>query len=93
MNKFCFAVLGIFSAIALAANGQATKPPVRVAVVGLSHDHANGFLPRLRDHPDVVLTGVVETNRALIEIYSRRFNLSSNLFYASLDDLFLHVLH
>ncbi len=88
MNMLRSAVLGIFSAVALAANGQDTKPPVRVAIVGLSHDHANGFFPRLRDRPDVVLAGVVETNRALIEIYAQRFNLSSNLFYASLDDLF-----
>jgi predicted dehydrogenase len=39
----------------------------------------------------VELVGVVETNRALIGIYTRRFNLSSNLFYASLDDLFAHT--
>jgi predicted dehydrogenase len=37
---------------------------------------------------EVELVGVVETNRALIETYTRRFNLSSNLFFASLDDLF-----
>jgi predicted dehydrogenase len=82
------AVLGIILAVTLIANGQGNKPPVRVAVVGLSHDHAYGFFPRLRDRPDVELVGVAETNRALIEIYSRRFNLSSNLFFASLDDLF-----
>jgi predicted dehydrogenase len=57
-------------------------------VVGLSHDHAYGFFPQLRGRTDVELAGVVETNRALIEIYSRRFNLSSNLFFPSLDDLF-----
>jgi len=39
----------------------------------------------------VELVGVVETNRALIEIYTRRFNLNSNLFFARLEDLFLHT--
>jgi predicted dehydrogenase len=91
MNMFRFAVLGIFFAGALASHAQDNKPPVRIAIVGLSHDHAQGFLPRLRDRHEVQLAGIVETNRALIESYSRRFNLSSNLFFASLDDLFAHT--
>ena len=88
MNIFLRSLLGILLAATWAANGQDKKPPVRIAIAGLSHDHANGFLPRLRDRSEVELVGVVETNRALIEIYTRRFNLSSNLFFASLDDLF-----
>ena len=78
MNIFLRSLLGILLAATWAANGQDKKPPVRIAIAGLSHDHANGFLPRLRDRSEVELAGVVETNRALIEIYMRRFNLSSN---------------
>jgi hypothetical protein len=81
-------ILWILIATAWIATGQDIKPPVRVAVVGLSHDHAYGFFPQLRGRSEVELVGVVETNRALIETYTRRFNLSSNLFYSSLDDLF-----
>jgi predicted dehydrogenase len=88
MNLFLRALIGILLAVAWSASGQDEKPPVRIAIAGLSHDHANGFLPRLRDRSDVELAGVVETNRALIEIYARRFNLNSNLFFGSLDDLF-----
>lgn len=88
MNIFRCAILGILFAATLMSNGQDNKPPVRVAVVGLSHDHAYGFFPQLRGRSEVELVGVVETNRALIEIYTRRFNLNSNLFHASLDDLF-----
>src|SRR5690349_601675 len=88
MNIFLRAVLGILLAVPWMANGQDKKPPVRIAIAGLSHDHANGFFPRLRDRPEVELAGVVESNRLLIELYARRFNLSSNLFFASLDDLF-----
>lgn len=91
MSIFRTAVLGVFFAAAMMASGQSNRPPVRVAVVGLSHDHAYGFFPQLRGRSDVELAGVVETNRALIEIYSRRFNLSSNLFFPSLDDLFAHT--
>ncbi len=87
----CFvAVVTMLVAGSQPSRGQA-KAPVRIAVMGLAHDHAFGFFPRLRDRPEVELVGVVETNRALIEIYSRRFNLSSNLFYLSLDALFSHT--
>src|SRR5688572_346611 len=91
MSIFRTAVLGVFLAAVMMASGQDNRPPVRVAVVGLSHDHAYGFFPPLRGRTDVELAGVVETNRALIEVYSRRFNLSSNLFFPSLDDLFAHT--
>ncbi len=88
MNLRHSAILGILLIACLVAKGQDQKPPVRIAIVGLSHDHANGFIPQLRGRAEVELVGVVETNRALIETYTRRFNLSSNLFHASLDDLF-----
>ena len=88
MNIFHAVILGVLIAATLVASGQDNKPPVRVAVIGLSHDHANGFFPKLRGRADIELAGVVETNRALIEIYARRFNLGSNLFFATLDDMF-----
>ena len=70
--------------IANAALAQ-DKPPVRLAIVGLSHDHAFGFLPRLKDRNDVVLAGIVETNTDLIQRYSQRFLLNTNLFFPSIQ--------
>ncbi len=81
-------ITAIFLTASFVANAQDAKPPVRVAVVGLSHDHAYGFFPQLRGREDVALVGVVETNRDLIATYTKRFDLSTNLFFASLDDLF-----
>jgi predicted dehydrogenase len=80
------AVMFLFAT--LVTHAQDAKAPVRIAVAGLSHDHALGFIPGLRGRKDVELVGVVETNRALIESYSRRFGVASNLFYPSLDALF-----
>jgi predicted dehydrogenase len=73
---------------ATTAPADDTKPPVRFALIGLHHDHAMGFLPRLRDRTDVQLVGIVETNQDLIERYSRRFHLAPDMFYSSMDDLF-----
>src|SRR5688572_17768546 len=62
--------------------------PVRYAIVGLVHDHARGFIPGAKDRRDVELVGIVEANKDLANRYAQRFNLSSNLFFADLDDLF-----
>ncbi len=67
---------------------QETKPPVRLALVGLNHDHALGFLPRVTGRCDVQLVGIVETNQDLIARYTQRYHLATNLFYPSLDALF-----
>lgn len=86
-NKFLILCGILFSGI-LASPAQGVKPPVRFAMVGLVHDHAMGFFPRLAGQTDLQLVGVVETNQALIARYSRRFHLPPEIFFSSLDDLF-----
>lgn len=88
MKTPCRALIGILVIISWVVTAQDGKPPVRVAVAGLTHDHAYGFFPQLRGRTDVELVGVVETNRALITTYVQRYQLDTNLFFASLDDLF-----
>ena len=87
MKRLYPIVLALCCAMALKASAQETKPPVRLAIIGLSHDHAFGFLPRLEGRKDVVLTGIVETNPDLITRYSRRFHLDRALFYPSISAL------
>lgn len=67
---------------------QDAQSPVRLAMVGLNHDHALGFLPRLSGRTDVQLVGIVETNQDLIARYAKRFQLDAKLFYPNLDALF-----
>jgi predicted dehydrogenase len=93
MKKFsALLILGVLTCLGtVTAFAQDAKPPVRFAMIGLHHDHASGFLPRLNGRTDVQLVGIVETNQDLIERYSRRYHLSPDLFYASIDDLFAHT--
>ena len=74
-------------AFACRLSAQPTAP-VRIAVVGLVHDHAWGFFPRFKGRDDVQLVGIVETNQVLIDRYSRRLHFSPDLFYPSLEALF-----
>lgn len=88
MNAILSVAVAVACSVSVVAQAQDGKPPVRVAVVGLSHDHAYGFFPSLRGRSDVELVGVVETNRALIATYTQRYQFGTNLFFASLDELF-----
>jgi scyllo-inositol 2-dehydrogenase (NADP+) len=86
MKKFIL-VLSLASLALFQSPAQNGQSPVHLAIVGLVHDHAMGFFPRLDGRQDVQLVGVVETNQDLIERYSQKFNLSPSLFYPSLDAL------
>jgi predicted dehydrogenase len=87
MNRISVGLV-FLCALILPVIGQDAKPPVKLAIVGLSHDHAFGFFPQLEGRKDVELVGVVEANPELVEIYSKRFKLDAALFHRSLDDLF-----
>ena len=67
------------------------KPPVRIAVFGLVHDHAYGFFDLVREHPEIQVAGVIEPDQELAASYAKRYDLDKNIFYSSLDDLLAHT--
>jgi predicted dehydrogenase len=79
--------LSILCLTAGSASGQTEKSPVRFAIIGLSHDHASGFIPRARDRKDIELVGIVEPREDLVARYAARFHLETNFFYPSLEAL------
>ena len=83
-----FAILcGLLGLCLFSQGADATKPPVRFAIVGLTHDHARGFIPAARGRSDVQLAGIVEADPALVARYATNYNLSTNLFYPTLEAL------
>lgn len=91
MNKHLLILCGLLGLALSPAPAQDAKPPVRFAMIGLAHDHAGGFLPRLVNQNELQLVGIVETNQDLIQRYSRRFHLPPEIFFSSMDDLFAHT--
>jgi predicted dehydrogenase len=87
MKKLLIALGGILVLAAASAPAQDEKPPVRIAIVGLTHDHALGFIPGATNRPDIQLVGIVESNTALTARYAARFHLNTNLFAPSLEAL------
>jgi predicted dehydrogenase len=69
------------------ARAQDAAPPVRLAIVGLVHDHVRGMLPALAGRRDVVLVGIVEPDTKLAGIYAAKFHLDPGLFFPTLGAL------
>jgi len=63
------------------------KPPVQLAIIGLEHDAVGDFILRARNHRDVRLVGIVESNQALVTRYARLLNLNTNFFDSTLENL------
>lgn len=81
----------IFLLLATVVSQAEEKPPVRFALVGLVHDHAGGFIPRLRGRTDVQLAGIVEPNTNLWAGAAKRFHLDPEIFFPTLDALLAHT--
>ena len=92
--KFSYAFLIVVMGISLSLpRGSAQKTGaagptvlagqvVRVAIVGLVHDHALGILDALRRNHNVTLVGIAEPDKNLVASYSERFSLDGKLFYS-----------
>ena len=65
---------------------------MRVAIVGLTHGHVQGFLHSVGSHPEVTLVGISEPDGQLREKYERLFHLDRALFFAS-EQLMLKATH
>jgi predicted dehydrogenase len=75
----------VFCAAALPA--AETKPPLRVAIAGLVHGHADGFFSSSLHRADIQIVAVAEPDRALFDRYAAKFHLDSSLYHADLDEL------
>ena len=65
------------------------KPVLRLAIIGLVHDHVNWILNR--DKNDIEIVGILETNKNAIARYQKRYNLPSTLFFKSYEALYNKV--
>jgi glucose-fructose oxidoreductase len=75
-----YAVLVVFSVTATGA-----EAPVRVALVGLVHGHAKGFLRALPGNDSATLVAVVEPREDLAKEYAAKYGLDAKLFYTDLE--------
>src|SRR5260221_1598366 len=63
-----------------------TKPPLRVAIAGLVHGHADGFFSHSLNRSDIQIVPIPEPNRSLFDHYATKFHLDAALYHADLDE-------
>lgn len=80
MKKSLFLILFFLSAASF------SQDLLKVAVVGLSHDHAHGIMKEYQQQK-VILLGIVETDQDLIKRYQNAYDIPPDLFYTSLTEL------
>lgn len=64
--------------------------PLKVAVVGLVHDHVHWILGREKA-ADLEIVAIVESDRQLAQRYSDRYGYSMDMVYSSLEDMYARV--
>jgi scyllo-inositol 2-dehydrogenase (NADP+) len=69
----------------------AANAPLRVAVAGLVHGHAEGFFRQIKGRQDIQIVGVAEPDQQLFQRYAKRYSLDENLWHADLDELLQKV--
>ena len=74
----------VMTALIPASQAQ-EQPPIRVAIVGLVHDHVAGFLAQLPQHHEVQLVGIAESNASLVAKYEKKNSLPHELFFPSIE--------
>jgi predicted dehydrogenase len=63
------------------------KPPFRLAIAGLTHDHVYGLLGELPRRKDITLVGIAEPNTQLAAKYMARYHLAQSIIYTNLDKM------
>ncbi len=63
------------------------KPPFRLAIAGLTHDHVTGLLRELPRRKDITLVGIAEPNAQLAAKYVARYHLAQSIIYTDLDKM------
>jgi predicted dehydrogenase len=83
MKRILLLVLG--AGMMVGARAEAAK--FRFGLVGLVHDHAQGFIGDTLRRDDVELVGIVESNRDLVARYEKAYGLKPELFFDTLDEM------
>src|SRR5215467_928291 len=93
LKRMCAAGSVVFALLVSGASLSATQaPPLRVAIAGLVHGHADGFFAHALERKDIQIVGIAEPDRALFDQYSGKFKLDPALYHAGLEEL-LRTVH
>ena len=86
MIKFITKLILALSITVLPVIAIAQQKPVRIGVAGLTHDHIHELLRR-KDKGDIVIVGIAEPNKELVERLAKRYGFDRKIVYPSIDEM------
>ena len=87
MQRSLIIVLIVLNSLPLMAQKDTAKQkPLRVAVVGLVHDHVNWILGR-ENKGDIEIVGIAEPSLSLAEKYSKKYGYNMNIVYNTIEEM------
>ncbi len=69
------------------SSAETAKAPLRVAIAGLVHGHAEGFFQNSAHRQDIQIVGIAEADQQVASKYATQFGLDRKLLYTDLDDM------
>jgi predicted dehydrogenase len=86
-----FVLIPLFTVIpyslSQASSAETAKAPLRVAIAGLVHGHAEGFFQNSAHRQDIQIVGIAEPDQQLASKYAAQFGLDRKLLFTDLDDM------
>lgn len=86
LRIFYLLALSLFCLYTTAQKDTMVQKPMRVAVVGLVHDHVHWILGR-ENKGDIEIVGIAETDRSLAEAYSKRHGYDMSIVYSTMEEM------
>lgn len=67
-------------------SSQSNQEPLKVGIVGLTHDHVH-LLLRRPQKSDLKIVGIVEPNRKLAERYAKHYSYTMDMVYDTMEEM------
>jgi len=82
-----FTILYLTGYMSIAQETTSDSIPLRLGIVGLSHDHVHGLLRQMDTINGIEIVGISESDRRLAERYVKRYSIDPAKVYESMDEM------
>jgi len=79
-----------FNAQCQSNSGSAGNTPLRLGIIGLSHDHVHGVFQN-NNNKDIEIVGIAEADTALVTRYVKQYHLDRKLIYRTTEEMIAKV--
>lgn len=85
LTRLCLVILSIFAGVSSA--GADPTPPLRIAIVGLTHGHVEGLLWNASQGKNVRIVGIYEPDTALFDRLTKKYNVDPSVRFDTLEEM------